>query len=631
MKNTSFQHVICAIVLWACLFCVTACVNSVESDIVTEGDIPISFSVDIKKSSTKVANNLFEDGDKVGLYSVLSGGSIADVRYINNLRLVADGNNTLIPKKPVFYPEGDGVALDFISYYPYQEEGAPKGSSQILLSVHSDQSDKAKYSESDFLVAKKQDVCGSNEPVKLTFKHQLVKLKLVLVPGKDENLDDILAANPRIVVTGLYTQAQYDLELDAITELAKQEDILPSGEWKKQDGKLMGKELIVIPQNIGDEQMLQMEWNGRIYSCRLPIQGEVESNTQYVIEISTTQSDSFLLNSMVAKIEDWALTEEKNTENEGEIDGLHISVLSFAESNVYNVYFEGHVIAEICKEYLKSSDVTSSAIVSYPVIGDERADLSRGTVLRLLDMPSEKAGGTVSWNAEDNKLTYTAGKLSEVNAVYFDKQGNVLFECPESPIRVNVMANTIRDLRDGLVEYPIVKIGTQYWMRSNLKATSDNNGEPIPHLKEQGSEKGVFIADGGERFYNGYVLESMELAPDGWQIPSRKDWDKLLAYVDNDACALKVGTWKGKSDQEAVENTNHSMFSVLPVGVWSEKKVYSEGNSCGFWTWDYEKEGLPEYTIFFTGEQSEVIWASVKASFNELWYKVLSVRCLRKE
>lgn len=103
-----------------------SCVNKI-SDEIQKSNIPISFSIKTGKKVTKVVDNAFESGDKLGIFALLSGNSLAQQRYIDNLLLNCGGGSTLIPQKEVFYPEGD-VTLDFISYYPYQAEGISKGS-----------------------------------------------------------------------------------------------------------------------------------------------------------------------------------------------------------------------------------------------------------------------------------------------------------------------------------------------------------------------------------------------------------------------------------------------------------------------------------------------------------------------
>ena len=80
--ETHFQRLSITAFLSASLW-LTACVNSINQDIPTEGEIPINFSVKIEKASTKVTNNVFENTTvqlklanrslKLLKYSLLSG------------------------------------------------------------------------------------------------------------------------------------------------------------------------------------------------------------------------------------------------------------------------------------------------------------------------------------------------------------------------------------------------------------------------------------------------------------------------------------------------------------------------------------------------------------------------------
>lgn len=183
----------------------TACVNQIESETdIKEGNIPINFSIKIKETATKVSENAFEAGDEVGVYGILTGNQINDERYIDNLLLKCTTGNNLIPEKPVFYPEGDAT-LDFIAYHPYQPNAISPNSSTIPISIHSDQSNSSNRSSSDFMTAVTEKVSNSNSSVSLEFHHRLTKLKISLLPGENEDIDEMLAANPRIIASNLYT------------------------------------------------------------------------------------------------------------------------------------------------------------------------------------------------------------------------------------------------------------------------------------------------------------------------------------------------------------------------------------------------------------------------------------------
>ena len=349
--------------------------------------------------------------------------------------------------------------------------------------------------------------------------------------------------NPQIIATGFCSQAEYDFLEDEFTPTGQCYDITPSGEWKKDDGKLVGKEFIIIPQAIGEEQTLQMEWNGRIYTCAMPEIEETDGNVQYEIEIDATENTSHLFSGIVANIEKWPVPIEKETDNGAQYSALHLSILSFKPSNVYHIHSGGKIIAEICKEYLQSDDLTTQAIVSYPIKANETADLSKGTVLQLLDIEEDINGGTLEWDLDDNTFTYDEGDSPRLQQICYDEQGNVLTEQSDEAVNINAIAYTLRDTRDSkdIKQYPIVKIGTQYWMRSNLQATMYRDGTEIEDQTVQGTEAGYFTEDEEEYFYNGYVLEEegKYLAPDGWRIPSEEDWNMLDEYVEGDASLLK--------------------------------------------------------------------------------------------
>ena len=65
-----------------------SCVNQIDSEIESiENKVPLSFSAKITPASTRVVDNAFEVGDKVGLYATIAGSSLNVGRYIDNLLL----------------------------------------------------------------------------------------------------------------------------------------------------------------------------------------------------------------------------------------------------------------------------------------------------------------------------------------------------------------------------------------------------------------------------------------------------------------------------------------------------------------------------------------------------------------
>jgi len=155
---------------------------------------------------------------------------------------------------------------------------------------------------------------------------------------------------------------------------------------------------------------------------------------------------------------------------------------------------------------------------------------------------------------------------------------------------------TVQDI-DGNY-YTIVTIGNQTWMAENLRTTKLNDGTPIinsgagagfftneewvalqtPGRCWEGHESGSEPLD-REMLYNFKAVTSGKLAPEGWRVPTRADWDTLAANVPQ-ALALKllaVGVGAG---------TNELAFNAPWAGGRFSWGWYRPGGESAFWTSD---------------------------------------------
>lgn len=634
-----FPHLFYSLV-FSCIFICTGCVNEIASETseIQEGNIPITFSVEIEKSTTKVTDDVFDANDKIGLYALITGNTMADERYIDNLLLTCGKDQNLISERDVFYPEGDNT-LDFIAYYPYNSEGVKEEQAIIPVSIQPNQEEATDFSASDFMTASKQRVSGSSKPVSLEFEHRLSKLKIILIPSNSKEADEMLKDDPHIIATGFYTQANYDLEKDEFTGFKNAADITPTGEWEIESGKLIGKEFIILPQEINDEQVFQIDWNGRIYTCPIPSSVEtLDGNKQYEIEINTEESESSQLSGLLASISKWPAADElEDVDSENGAQILHLSALSFEASNVYRVHLKGREVAEICKEYL-ADDLDSRAITIYPVQNGV-ADLENGTVLQLLDTDEKINGGELQWDLSDNTFSYYEDDLPAIQVIYFDQDGNLHTDDDAiEPAEIYVVAYTLTDRRNSadIQQYPIVKIGTQYWLRENLRADRYSDGELMEEQTIATGDAGYHTNDEGDYFYNGEALIAGTISPKGWGIPSASDWESLDEYIEGDVSMLKTGEWGifnvNKEDLEVAAINNKTMFSIKPLGNWTnnpEQYITNIGSLAAFWTWDYDQNNIPEKTVFFIGESNEMVMEYTIANKHD-YYKGLSLRLIKK-
>lgn len=104
-------------------------------------------------------------------------------------------------------------------------------------------------------------------------------------------------------------------------------------------------------------------------------------------------------------------------------------------------------------------------------------------------------------------------------------------------------ADTIKD-RQGNT-YETLKIAGQTWMAQNLRVTEDSNGDEIPRLDDDGewsetnSPASAVIPHDDEdviesygMLYNWHAVDERELCPEGWRVPDKKDWNRLIEATD---------------------------------------------------------------------------------------------------
>ena len=190
------------------------------------------------------------------------------------------------------------------------------------------------------------------------------------------------------------------------------------------------------------------------------------------------------------------------------------------------------------------------------------------------------------------------------NEIEFSTQAIMGIPCPDAPTVKDIDGNT----------YNTVLIGTQCWMRENLRVSKYRNGEVIPTVSD--SIQWSKLTNGGRcwynndstsneklygKLYNWYVVSNNKgICPTGWHLPTDTEWSNLTNYLGGENVAgakLKTtGTtfWQSPND----EATNLSGFSVLPGGGRNKDGIFS--GSFG----------------------SAVFWSSSESKVNEAWNRI---------
>lgn len=610
----------------------SSCVNSISEDIPEPGEIPIKFSTDILCKTTRIADTNFETGDTIGLYVLVQPKLIDQERYLDNTKLTCSELSGLEPEKALYYPEGDDVLCEFISYYPFQENGIPSKNNSIDISIKTDQSTDEALSKSDFLIAINKDVSPTAKPVPLAFRHKLCKVEIVLNPLPGEDINTLLAQDPEIIFSGFHSKASYNFSTDQFNSFTESNSIAIHGNWEIKSGKLTGKSVNLLPEPLlAENHRIVINVDNRSYNCTFPDNYSLESGTQNTLTLNYSISGGLQAVKTNYNIIEWEDGITGDTTPKETATSINTSKLTFSNSNVYKVMNNGTQIAEICKEYLLAGNVEDKAIVAYPH-SDGKPDLSRGIVIGFPETPDKSVGGSVSWSTE-NTLTYTPGKVVSVSYLYFTKEHNIVFSTPTTPLSVWIEEDLLVDIRgEEKLVYPIVKIATQHWMASNLQTTQYTDGNKITKKTSTLSETAAYYAptNNSSKFYNAAAVNTGKLAPIGWTIPTETTWSKLKTYLRNDASLMKEGTWKKDSNNKLWPANNKSGFNGIPEGFFA---VSQNGNTIGYANMNYLADywGMKDTENVASSNSTLLYYEHNDITLNGgVSNKALSVRCIRK-
>lgn len=609
-------------------FIITSCVNNIAEDSAEQGDIPIRISTEILCSNTRVTAEEFQKGDAIGLYVLIQPAHIDQNRYINNEKLTCSDLSSLTPENTIYYPKDEDAKCEFISYYPYSENGIPPENNCLNISIQPDQSSDKALSSSDFMVASNKDISPSNNMVPLSFEHKLCKVQIVLNPLSGEDVDAIQQSDPEIILSGFHSHASYNFETEQFDSFSEPGSIHLYGTWNVENGDLVGKEANLIPEPLTENHRIVLKIKDKSYNCVFPANHALTSGNKNQITINYSSSGGIQAQSFDYGIGKWTDGMKGETNPEENATSINLHDLTFKESNIYRVMNDGKQVAEVCKEYLLANNINAQAIVAYP-FKDGKADLQNGTVISFLS-GNNPIGGRVSWDS-NNTLTYTPGNNNPINYFYLTPEPAISFTVPASPLSVWLEKDMLTDIRgQEKIVYPIVKIGMQYWMAANLRAIKYTDGKNIVNKNKStnqsaGHYSGTFN-NSKVIFYNIAAMQTGKIVPTGWKLPDNTDWNALSKYLNNNSSLLKDGVWRLNEKEMLPPVHSLTFFNGYAEGFfYYETKTHANANNMtGYWTCGKtEKEISDKYTYLFYNNNE------IKSDGNTA-KGALSVRCIRK-
>jgi len=194
--------------------------------------------------------------------------------------------------------------------------------------------------------------------------------------------------------------------------------------------------------------------------------------------------------------------------------------------------------------------------------------------------------------------------------------------------------NSLTDI-DGN-EYKAVQIGDQIWMAENLRTTRYCDSLAIANVTDANNwgviGYGAMVAFDNNPsnvgiygyLYNWYAVNLWrKLAPEGWHIPSKEEWEELIDYVGGSTIAggkLKADTSLWNSPN--IGATNEYGFSALPGGNRKINGSFGHFSETGFFWTATENSGDAFFIMIQGGTETINVYDDNK-NYG------FSVRCIR--
>jgi uncharacterized protein (TIGR02145 family) len=202
--------------------------------------------------------------------------------------------------------------------------------------------------------------------------------------------------------------------------------------------------------------------------------------------------------------------------------------------------------------------------------------------------------------------------------------------------------NSTKAMQEQAEKYDTVIIGNQIWMSKNLDVNNFRNGDEIPYAetaeewkkaaKTQSPAWCYYDNDeaNGKKYgklYNWYAVnDARGLAPKGWEIPSKNDWETLKKELGN--IIVHANKLMNSTEGFNQSGTNTTGFNAMAAGGrfnLAEFKNKSEGTY--FWSATTEAndyDGVKRAFLLMLNTELPMITAY------PLKYG-LSVRCIKSE
>jgi uncharacterized protein (TIGR02145 family) len=226
----------------------------------------------------------------------------------------------------------------------------------------------------------------------------------------------------------------------------------------------------------------------------------------------------------------------------------------------------------------------------------------------------------------------TANKTYHYYAYASEPSGSISGESISFPIEPDRPGEIITDANGNT--YNTVWIGGRQWMKENLKTTKYRNGTNIPHVTDNGAWEGLstpaycwYNNDIANKptygaLYNWYTVNTGNLCPTGWHVPTDVEWTTLTNYAGGASTAgTKLKATSGWNNNG--NGTDHFGFSALPGGYRIDNGTFLSVGYFGLWLSSKQRNASSAYFWYMYYISGSVIPSIYSKRFG------FSVRCVR--
>nr|MBP7471906.1 fimbrillin family protein [Prevotella sp.] len=285
--------IICAYGLAALAAC-----SSEKEENSQEHGVPMSLTTEITQTRSAITGTTFGNGDKIGVYTLNSGGTQYDTGSMN-MQSAFNGTDWTFPTGSVYLKTANATVY---AYYPYD---ATNTTTSVPINILPNDS----TGQTDYLYGTASSVVNSTNPkAQITFKHALSMITLSITKTDGSTgaglLTSVSLKNASAKIA-LSTKGSMDIISGTITPTADTYATLSADINQKMDVKTpVTTDFLFIPVKTAADLILTITVDGKMYDVALP-STDFKAGYKYVFPVTVSIYNSKMTVSSCA-VTEWS-------------------------------------------------------------------------------------------------------------------------------------------------------------------------------------------------------------------------------------------------------------------------------------------------------------------------------------